>query len=100
MACWLDEGIRPVPDRQLRPLDPGKAHNRLGSPLTPFQPPIALDMTALRPSRHESNNRLRDSLHRLLRVVVTVPFLPMPRHSPSVSPPLAERRGVSAVSLL
>jgi len=34
-----------------------------------------LPMAALRPSRHESNDRLRDSLHRLLRVVVTVPFL-------------------------
>lgn len=32
-----------------------------------------LPMAALRPSRHESNDRLRDSLHRLLRVVVTVP---------------------------
>lgn len=33
-----------------------------------------LPMAALRPSRHESNDRLRDSLHRLMRVVVTVPF--------------------------
>jgi len=33
-----------------------------------------LPMTGLRPSRHESNDRLRDSLRRLLRVVVTVPF--------------------------
>ena len=33
-----------------------------------------LPMAALRPSRHESNDRLRDSLDRLLRVVVTVPF--------------------------
>jgi hypothetical protein len=34
-----------------------------------------LPMVALRSSRHESNDRLRDSLHRLMRVVVTVPFL-------------------------
>jgi hypothetical protein len=34
-----------------------------------------LPMAALRPSRHESNDRLRDSLRRLMRVVVTVPFL-------------------------
>lgn len=34
-----------------------------------------LPMAALRPSRHESNDRLHDSLRRLLRVVVTVPFL-------------------------
>ena len=33
-----------------------------------------LPMAALRPSRHESNDRLHDSLRRLLRVVVTVPF--------------------------
>ncbi|MBV9769106.1 MAG: replication initiation protein, partial [Bryobacterales bacterium] len=33
-----------------------------------------LSMAALRPSRHESNDRLRDSLDRLMRVVVTVPF--------------------------
>lgn len=33
-----------------------------------------LPMAALRPSRHESNDRLRDSLDRLMRVVVTVPF--------------------------
>ena len=32
-----------------------------------------LPMVALRPSQHESNDRLRDSLRRLLRVVVTVP---------------------------
>ena len=31
-------------------------------------------MAALRPSRHESNDRLRDTLDRLMRVVVTVPF--------------------------
>jgi hypothetical protein len=34
-----------------------------------------LPMAALRPSRHESNDRLRDTLDRLMRVVVTVPFL-------------------------
>jgi hypothetical protein len=33
-----------------------------------------LPMAALRPSRHESNDRLRDTLDRLMRVVVTVPF--------------------------
>ena len=33
-----------------------------------------LPMSALRPSRHESNDRLHDTLDRLLRVVVTVPF--------------------------
>ena len=34
-----------------------------------------LPMTALRPSQHESNDRLRAGLIRLMRVVVTVPFL-------------------------
>ena len=33
-----------------------------------------LPMAALRPSRHESNDRLHDTFDRLLRVVVTVPF--------------------------
>lgn len=33
-----------------------------------------LSMTALRPSKHESNDRLRDSLDRLMRVIVNVPF--------------------------
>jgi len=33
-----------------------------------------LPMTALRPSKHESNDRLRDSLDRLMRVIVNVPF--------------------------
>jgi len=43
-----------------------------------------MPMTALRPSQHESNDRLRASLVRLMRVVVTVPFLSAegsePRH--------------------
>lgn len=49
------------------------AHNsgRLGDIMAEWELPMA----ALRPSRHESNDRLRDSLHRLMRVVVTVPFL-------------------------
>ncbi len=42
MASWLGEGIRPVPDRQLRPPSPGKTQNPLGSPLRPFQLPPAL----------------------------------------------------------
>lgn len=33
-----------------------------------------LPMTALRPSKHESNDRLRDGLDRLMRVIVNVPF--------------------------
>ncbi|MBI2421351.1 MAG: replication initiation protein [Candidatus Hydrogenedentes bacterium] len=33
-----------------------------------------LPMTALRPSKHESNDRIRDSLDRLMRVIVNVPF--------------------------
>lgn len=33
-----------------------------------------IPMAALRPSKHESNDRLRRSLDRLMRVVVTVPF--------------------------
>lgn len=33
-----------------------------------------LPMSALRPSKHESNDRLRDSLDRLMRVIVNVPF--------------------------
>lgn len=33
-----------------------------------------LPMTALRPSKHESNDRLRDTLDRLMRVIVNVPF--------------------------
>lgn len=33
-----------------------------------------LPMTALRPSKHESNDRLRDSLDRLMRVIVNVPY--------------------------
>ncbi len=39
----LDEGIRPVPDRRLRPPSPGKTQNPLGSPLKPFRSPSALD---------------------------------------------------------
>lgn len=33
-----------------------------------------LPMMALRPSKHESNDRVRDSLDRLMRVIVNVPF--------------------------
>lgn len=44
---------------------------RLGEPGTEWELPMA----ALRPSKHESNDRLRTSLDRLMRVVVTVPFL-------------------------
>jgi len=33
-----------------------------------------LPMTALRSSKHESNDRLRDSIDRLMRVIVNVPF--------------------------
>jgi len=33
-----------------------------------------LPMTALRPSKHESNDRLRAALDRLMRVIVNVPF--------------------------
>lgn len=33
-----------------------------------------LPMTALRPSKHESNDRLRDGLDRLMRVIVNVPY--------------------------
>lgn len=33
-----------------------------------------IPMTALRPSKHESNDRVRDSLDRLMRVIVNVPF--------------------------
>ena len=34
-----------------------------------------LPMTAMRPSRHESNDRLRDTIDRLMRVIVNVPFI-------------------------
>ena len=44
---------------------------RLGDIMAEWELPMA----ALRLSRHESNDRLRDSLRRLMRVVVTVPFL-------------------------
>lgn len=43
---------------------------RLGAPDAEWE----LPMSALRPSRHESNDRVRDCLERLMRVVVQVPL--------------------------
>ena len=44
---------------------------RLGEERAEWEVPIA----KLRASRHKGNERVRDSLDRLMRVVVTVPFL-------------------------
>jgi hypothetical protein len=49
-----------------------RAHDsgRLGEPDAEWEVPLS----SLRPSKHESNDRVRDCLERLMRVVVQVPF--------------------------
>lgn len=47
---------------------------RLGEPDAEFEIPLA----RLRPSKHEGNDRVRDALLRLMRVVVTVPYVGAP----------------------
>src|SRR5512133_1433945 len=43
---------------------------RLSEPDAEFQ----IELTRLRPSKHESHDRVRDALLRLMRVVVTIPY--------------------------
>lgn len=47
---------------------------RLTDPKAEFE----IELARLRPSRHESNDRVRDALLRLMRVVVTVPYTDAP----------------------
>jgi hypothetical protein len=47
---------------------------RLADPNAEFE----IDLMRLRPSRHESNDRIRDALLRLMRVVVTIPYTGRP----------------------
>jgi hypothetical protein len=47
---------------------------RLTEPDAEFE----IDLARLRPSKHESNDRVRDALLRLMRVVVTVPYIDGP----------------------
>jgi hypothetical protein len=44
---------------------------RLAQPDAEFE----IELARLRPSKHESNDRLRDALLRLMRVVVTIPYI-------------------------
>lgn len=47
---------------------------RLADPDAEFE----IDLARLRPSKHESNERVRDALQRLIRVAVTVPYIAAP----------------------
>src|SRR5512139_1824156 len=47
---------------------------RLGEPDAEFEIPLA----RLRPSKHESNDRMLASLLRLMRVIVTIPYIGAP----------------------
>ena len=59
-------------DRAILNLLYRRAHDsgRLGEPDAEWEVPLS----ALRPSRHESNDRVRDCLERLMRIVVQVPL--------------------------
>ena len=57
---------------------------RLDDPDAEFE----IDLMRLRPSKHESNDRVRDSLLRLMRVVVTIPYT----GAPTVQHPNGEPR--------
>lgn len=39
---------------------------------------FAIELSRLKPSKHESNDRVRDALLRLMRVVVTIPYIGAP----------------------
>jgi Initiator Replication protein len=47
---------------------------RLTDPDAEFE----IELSRLRPSKHESNDRIRDALLRLMRVVVTIPYIGAP----------------------
>jgi Initiator Replication protein len=47
---------------------------RLADPDAEFE----IELSRLRPSKHESNDRIRDALLRLMRVVVTIPYTAAP----------------------